>query len=86
VLRRFEAGTLDDEECFATRLRSLIDFVTINLKDPALPFSLLPDNWPRSSARSLFKELQHALTGPAERFFDAIYQTKGATDDKRTQL
>jgi len=85
VLRHFEAGTLDDEDCFAARLRSLIDFVTINLEDQALPFSLLPDDWPCSPARLLFKELQHALTGPAERFFDAIYQTKGETDDKRTQ-
>lgn len=86
VLCRFEADDLDDEGCFVARLRSLIDFVAINLKDPALPFSLLPDNWPRSSARSLFKELQHALTGPAERFFDAIYQTKGKTNEQRTQL
>lgn len=44
VLRRFEVGILDDEECFAAHWRSLIDFVTITLDDPALPFFLLPED------------------------------------------
>jgi len=78
LLHRFEAGILGDEECFVIRLRSLIDFVAITLKDPALPFPLLlPENWPRSSAQLLFEELRQALAEPAERFFDAIYRTKG---------
>lgn len=85
VLRRFEVGILDDEECFAAHWRSLIDFVTITLDDPALPFFLLPEDWPRPSAQSLFEKLWQALAEPAERFFDAIYETKGETDDKRTQ-
>ncbi|RLC59083.1 MAG: phenylacetic acid degradation operon negative regulatory protein PaaX [Chloroflexota bacterium] len=86
VLRRFEAGTLDDEGCFTAHLRSLIDFVAITLEDPALPSALLPKDWPRPSAQSLFEELKRALAEPAERFFDAIYQTEGVTDGKRTQL
>jgi len=57
ALRRFEDGALDDEECFAARLRSLIDFVSITLEDPALPLSLLPEDWPRPSAQLLFKDL-----------------------------
>lgn len=85
VLRRFEAGILDDEQCFAARLRSLIDFITITLEDPALPSSFLPEDWPRPSAQLLFKELLQALTGPAKRFFDTIYETRGETDGKRTQ-
>ncbi|MDY6875678.1 MAG: PaaX family transcriptional regulator C-terminal domain-containing protein [Chloroflexota bacterium] len=76
VIRRFEAGILDDEECFAAHLRSLIDFVSITLEDPALPPSLLPKDWPRTSAQLLFKELQQALAEPAERFFDVIYETR----------
>jgi len=85
VLHRFEAGVLDDEKCFAAHLRSLIDFVTIALEDPALPLSLLPEDWPCPSAQLLFEELRQALAKPAERFFDAIYETKGETDDKGTQ-
>ena len=84
-LRRFEAGLLGDEECFAIHLRSLISFVAITLDDPALPSSLLPEDWPRSSAQLLFEEIKQALAEPAERFFDAIYETKGETDDKKVQ-
>jgi len=84
VLRRFEAGILDDELCFAAQLRSLIDFVTITLEDPALPPSLLPADWLRPSAQLLFEELQ-ALAKPAGRFFDTIYETKGENDGKREQ-
>lgn len=83
VLRRFEAGILDDGECFAAQLRSLCEFVAITLGDPALPSSLLPEDWPRPSAQLLFKELQQALAGPAERFFDTIYRGKGETDGKK---
>ena len=74
VLRRFEVGLLDDKECFAAHLRSLIDFVAITLEDPALPSVLLPEDWPRPTAQMLFKELKQALTEPAESFFDAIYK------------
>ena len=85
VLRSFEAGILDDEECFAARLRSLFEFVAITLEEPALPPALLPADWPRPSAQLLFKELQQALADPAECFFDAIYETKGETNGKRIQ-
>ena len=83
VLRRFEAGLLDDEECFAAHLRSLINFVAITLGDPSLPSSLLPEDWPRPPAQLLFEEIKQALAEPAERFFDIIYEPKGDTDDKR---
>lgn len=73
VLRRFEAGILNDEECFAAHLRSLVEFVAITLDDPALPSSLLSENWPHSSAQLIFKESQQALAKPAKRFFDRIY-------------
>jgi phenylacetic acid degradation operon negative regulatory protein len=88
VLHRFEAGLLDDEECFACRLRSLCEFVPIILEDPTLPASLLPEDWPRPTAQLLSKELEQALAEPAERYFDTIYKTtkKGETDGKRTQL
>jgi phenylacetic acid degradation operon negative regulatory protein len=83
VLRRFEAGRLDDEACFITRLRSLFEFVAITLRDPDLPPCLLPSGWPRPSAQVLFRELVSALNEPAERFFDAIYHTEEETDDRK---
>ena len=75
VLRRFEADLLDDEACFACRLQSLCEFVPLILKDPTLPSSLLPEDWPRPTAQLLSKELQQALAEPAERYFDTIYKT-----------
>jgi phenylacetic acid degradation operon negative regulatory protein len=74
LLRRCQAGILEDEQCFVARLKSLIDFVTITLEDPALPSALLPEDWPRPAAQLLFKELRQALAEPAERFFDSIYE------------
>jgi len=84
ILGRFEAGDLDDESCFAARLRSLADFIAITLQDPNLPPALLPADWPRPVAKLLFKELQQALTEPAASFFGTIYETKGESDDQRT--
>ncbi|MBU0704576.1 MAG: hypothetical protein KKC18_11995 [Chloroflexi bacterium] len=76
TLHLFEAGILDDKGCFTAQLRSLVDFVTVTLEDPALPPSLLPKDWSRPSAQLLFKELQRVLSEPAKRFFDAIYETQ----------
>jgi phenylacetic acid degradation operon negative regulatory protein len=75
VLHRFEAGLLDDEECFACRLRNICEFAPMILKDPTLPSSLLPKDWPRPTAQLLTEELQQALAEPAERYFDTIYGT-----------
>jgi phenylacetic acid degradation operon negative regulatory protein len=83
LLRRFKAGRLDDEESFATRLRSLFEFVAITLRDPDLPPSLLPEDWSRPSAQLLFRELVSALNEPAERFFDAIYHSEEETNDEK---
>jgi phenylacetic acid degradation operon negative regulatory protein len=77
LLRRFEAGLLDDEACFATRMRNLWEFWYIAQDDPILPPALLPEDWPRPRAASLSVEVQHVLFEPAERFFDAIYVATG---------
>jgi phenylacetic acid degradation operon negative regulatory protein len=74
VLRRFEAGLLDDEVCFAIRLRNIWELMIIARDDPILPSSLLSKDWPRSGAVSICEGLQQALTAPAERFFDTIYE------------
>lgn len=77
VLRRFEAGLLDDEACFATRMRNLWELWDIAQDDPILPPSLLLEDWPRPRAESLSVEVQRVLFAPAERFFDTIYETTG---------
>jgi phenylacetic acid degradation operon negative regulatory protein len=77
VLNHFEAGLLDDEECFACRLRSLCEFVPLIFRDPILPSSLLPEDWPRPKAQLLSQESQNALSERAERFFNSIFVTTG---------
>ena len=72
--RRVEAGLLDDEACFATRLQNLWEYLVVARDDPILPSSLLPADWPRPQAQSLCEQLQRMLTEPAERFFVSIYE------------
>ena len=89
VLRHFEAGLLDDEACFAIRLRNLCKFLVIASDDPILPSLLLPEGWPRSEAESLSAEVQRVLAEPAERYLDTIYQTTqkgGESNDDRKRL
>jgi phenylacetic acid degradation operon negative regulatory protein len=77
---RARAGQLGDAESFAAYLRSLCEFVAIALQDPALPSSLLPEDWPRSRVRLLTKQLHQALREPAERFFDSVFETADRED------
>jgi len=76
VLRKFEAGLLDDQRCFAARLQNLFEFVSLNLNDPALPPVLLPKEWSRPSAQTLFRQINAEMNGPAQRFFDTICTEK----------
>jgi phenylacetic acid degradation operon negative regulatory protein len=75
VLQGLEAGLLDDEVCFATRMRNLWEIYTVAKDDPILPPALLPEDWPRFEAVELSAQVRHALSVPAERFFDTIYVT-----------
>jgi phenylacetic acid degradation operon negative regulatory protein len=75
VLRSLEAGQLDDEACFATRMRNLWEIYAVARDDPILPPALLPADWPRFEAVELSAQVRHVLSAPAERFFDTIYET-----------
>jgi phenylacetic acid degradation operon negative regulatory protein len=75
ILRECESNNLDERTCFAIDLRCLIQFVTITLRDPNLPLSILPVEWPRPAAKGLFERLFYALGGPAKRYFESIYET-----------
>lgn len=75
VLQDLEAGLLDDEACFATRMLNLWEIYAVAKDDPILPPALLPADWPRFEAVELSAQVRHALSVPAERFFDTIYVT-----------
>jgi phenylacetic acid degradation operon negative regulatory protein len=79
VLRRLEAGQLEDRACFATRLENLWGFYAVASQDPVLPPDLLPEDWPRFRAEALSVEIQRVLAEPAERFFDTVFETIGST-------
>jgi phenylacetic acid degradation operon negative regulatory protein len=83
VLSRCRSGQLSQEASFANQLLSLCDFVAVNLEDPALPASLLPQDWPRPAARTLFKTLQHLLREPAACFFREIAVIQGGSDGQQ---
>jgi phenylacetic acid degradation operon negative regulatory protein len=75
VLHGLEAGQLDDEACFATRMQNLWEIYAVARDDPILPPALLPEDWPRFEAVELSAQVRHVLSAPAERFFDTIYET-----------
>jgi phenylacetic acid degradation operon negative regulatory protein len=75
VLHGVDAGLLDDEVCFATRMRNLWEIYAVAKDDPILPPALLPEDWPRFEAVELSVLARHVLSAPAERFFDTVYET-----------
>ena len=62
VLQGLEAGLLDDEVCFATRMRNLWEIYSVAKDDPILPPALLPEDWPRFGAVELSAQVRHALS------------------------
>jgi len=74
MLEQFGKKTFSDEKCFALRLQCLFDFISVILEDPGLPSALLPAEWPRSAALSLYVESRNTWAEPAERFFNEIYK------------
>lgn len=78
VLHQLEASRLQDQSCFAIRLENLWGFYAVASEDPVLPPDLLPADWPRLRAEELSIKIQRALAGPAERFFETIYETIGS--------
>lgn len=75
ALDRFEQKVFDNKDCFALQMQSLFEFMSIIIKDPTLPPVLLPEDWPRPAAQSLYLKLRQMLVEPAECFFDEIYET-----------
>jgi phenylacetic acid degradation operon negative regulatory protein len=80
VLHSLDAGLLDEEVCFATRMHNLWEIYAVAKDDPILPPALLPEDWPRFEAVELSAQVRHVLSAPAERFFDTIYATSEQSD------
>jgi phenylacetic acid degradation operon negative regulatory protein len=80
VLHSVDAGLLDDEVCFATRMHNLWEIYAVAKDDPILPPTLLSEDWPRFEAVELSAQVRHVLSVPAERFFDTIYVTSEQID------
>jgi len=58
--------SLPAETALQCRLALVHAYRTIRLKDPRVPPSVLPKDWPGFAARSLFSDLYRRLSGPAD--------------------
>ena len=66
LLERSRAGAIGPAEALVTRTRVMDAWRAFPALDPALPDQLLPEEWPRPQARSLFVELYDGLGPLAE--------------------
>ncbi len=74
--RAFEepgATGLDDGLSLPARLILVQEYRHIVLKDPRLPSTLLPKDWPGSRAQQVFASLYRSLTAAADRAIDASF-------------
>jgi phenylacetic acid degradation operon negative regulatory protein len=69
------AGQVDtnasDEQAFAARFRLVHEWRKFLFRDPALPRTLLPDEWPGEKAAEFFDSESRRLLPAAARFVDA---------------
>ena len=61
---------LQNENAFLLRLLLIHDYRRLLLRDPGLPLSLLPDNWPGQQARELCAQLYKNLSVPSETYLN----------------
>jgi phenylacetic acid degradation operon negative regulatory protein len=64
-------GAVSEEAAFLVRTLLIHDVRRLLLRDPQLPESLLPANWPGSRARHLCRDLYRKLLPLSERHLDA---------------
>ena len=63
-----------NEQAFWLRLLLIHDYRRLLLRDPALPQSLLPKDWPGQTARLVCAQLYSALAVPSETYLDQHLQ------------
>lgn len=69
-----EAGRLprlDPLDALLVRILMIHEYRRIILRDPLLPVTLLPDDWPGAAARLLCGRVYDAVRAPSERWLDA---------------
>ena len=72
---RLERGeTIEPGECFVERFNLIHEYRRLPFFDPDLPEELLPDNWLRPEAATLFRDYHDRLADKANAFFDGIFQ------------
>jgi phenylacetic acid degradation operon negative regulatory protein len=62
------------KEAFGLRFAFMFEFFRISWKDPALPQSLLPPDWPGEKARKIAAQLMEQLMPGAVRYADEIME------------
>jgi phenylacetic acid degradation operon negative regulatory protein len=62
---------LSPQDALVARILLIHAYRRIVLRDPGLPFALLPDNWPGHAARALTGRIYRRLLGPSESYLDA---------------
>ena len=70
-LRTAQAEKLSDLEAMIARVLLIHDYRRIILRDPLLPFPILPLDWPGEAARALCADLYPRLLPGSERWLDA---------------
>ena len=61
---------LSEAEAFTARILLIHHYRRVVLRDPLLPESLLPADWPGRAARELCGEIYRALLAPSEQWLD----------------
>ena len=77
---------LSEENAFLVRTLLIHDVRRLLLRDPQLPESLLPANWPGSRARLLCRDLYRKLLPLSERHLDACVRLSSGSAPNASQV
>jgi phenylacetic acid degradation operon negative regulatory protein len=75
ALEQRRGSELDPEQCFLVRTLLIHEYRRVILRDPLLPGSLLPPQWPGSAARQLCRDLYQVTHRQTEQHLVATLQT-----------
>ena len=71
-LAQFKKAEPTPADCFVKRFMLTVRLFPILQKDPNLPLSMLPDQWPGELGRKLFTQYRTMLTPSVDQFIDGI--------------
>ena len=78
--KRLQAGeVIEPGECFVERFHLIHEYRRLPFYDPDLPLELLPRNWLRPQAASIFGEYHDLLANKANEYFDSAFQNNQIT-------